>query len=132
MTTRDRICTFGEYIKARREALGKSIRGLAAELEITPAYLSDIEKGYRYAPEKHLVKMIVVLNITGEDINLFYDLAGQSRNNNYPDLVDYIGSSEKARKALRKARDIGISDSQWQEFIDKISKTSMLTKSHKG
>lgn len=132
MTTHDSLSTFGEYIKARREALGKSIRGLAAELEMTPAYLSDIEKGYRYAPEKHLEKIITALGISGEEINRFYDLAGQSRNNNYPDLTVYIGSSEKARIALRKARDIGISDSQWQEFIDTISQTQLHTNRQTG
>lgn len=32
-TNIDGSITFGEYIKERREALGKSIRGLAAELK---------------------------------------------------------------------------------------------------
>ncbi len=112
--------SFGEYVKARREALGKSIRGLAQELDMTPAYLSDIEKGNRYAPEKYLSRMIEMLCITGEDTYFFYDLAGKSRNNNYPDLVEYIGKTELARVALRFARDLNISNSQWQDFIDEI------------
>lgn len=113
--------SFGEYIKARREVLGKSIRGLAQELGMTPVYLSDIEKGNRYAPEKHLCRMIEVLRISGDDINCFYELAGKSRNDNFPDLVDYIGKMEIVRVALRRARDLNISNLQWQEFIDKIS-----------
>jgi transcriptional regulator with XRE-family HTH domain len=113
--------TFGEYVRARREALGKSIRGLAAELEMTPAYLSDIEKGNRYAPEKHLVKMVEALRITGEAVNCFYDLAGKSRNDNFPDLTPYIGEKPIARVALRKARDLDIPDSKWQEFIDNMN-----------
>ena len=111
---------FGSFVKNKRELLGKSLRGLAAELDMTPAYLSDIEKGNRYAPEKHLKKMVEVLELCGGDIDEFYDLAGQSRNNNYPDLSEYIGSTPIARVALRKARDLEISDSQWQEFIDEI------------
>lgn len=113
--------SFGEYIKARREALGKSIRGLALELDMTPAYLSDIEKGNRYAPEKYLVRMAELLNIVGDDVNCFYDLAGKSRHDNYPDLAEYIGKTEIARVALRRARDLNISNSQWQDFIDKMS-----------
>ncbi len=113
--------SFGEYIKARREALGKSIRGLAQELVMTPAYLSDIEKGNRYAPEKHLTKMAELLFITGDDINLFYELAGKSRNDNYPDLAEYIREMEIVRIALRLARDLNVSNSQWQDFIDEIS-----------
>ena len=34
---------FGEYVKQRREQLGKTMRGFAAEVEISPAYLCDIE-----------------------------------------------------------------------------------------
>lgn len=112
--------SFGEYVKARRESLGKSIRGLAQELDMTPAYLSDIEKGNRYAPEKYLEKMLEVLCITGEEAYFFYDLAGKSRNNNYPDLTEYIGKTELARAALRFARDLDISNTQWQAFIDEI------------
>ena len=113
-------CSFGEYVKARREALGKSIRGLALELDMTPAYLSDIEKGNRYAPEKYLEKLAEVLCITGDDSYYFYDLAGKNRNNNYPDLAEYIGKTEIARVALRRARDLNISNTQWQNFIDEI------------
>lgn len=115
----DGSMTFGEYIKKRREALGKSIRGLAAELDMTPAYLSDIEKGNRYAPEKYLDRFVELLSITEvEELNDFYDLAGKSRNNNYPDLTEYIGKTDIARVALRKARDYDISKSQWQDFIN--------------
>lgn len=113
-------CSFGEYIKARRVAIGKSIRGLAYELDITPAYLSDIEKGYRYAPEKYLKKMVQLLGIPDEEQYYFYDLAGKSRNNIHPDLIEYLGKTEIARTALRKARDLNISNTQWQNFIDEI------------
>jgi len=112
--------TFGKFIKEHRELLGKSIRGLAAELDMTPAYLNDIEKGNRYAPEKYLPKMVDVLKISGDDIDYFYDLAGKNRKDNFPDLTPYIGEKQIARIALRKARDLNIPDSKWQEFIDKM------------
>jgi transcriptional regulator with XRE-family HTH domain len=118
--TNDGRVSFGGFIKAKRENFGKSIRGLAAELDMTPAYLSDIEKGNRYAPEKYLEKMVTVLQIIGDDVNTFYDLAGKSRNNNYPDLTEYIGNTDIARVALRKARDLDIPDAKWEEFIDNI------------
>jgi len=96
---------------------------LASEIGITPAYLSDIERNNRKSPENFLKKMIEVLEISGDDVDTFYDLAGQSRNNNYPDLSDYIGSTPIARVALRKARDLEISDSQWEEFIKGIDRS---------
>lgn len=118
--------SFGKYIKARREILGKSIRGLAQELGMTPVYLSDIEKGNRYAPEKYLERMIETLRISGDDIDFFYDLAGKSRNDIFPDLIEYIGKTEIVRVALRRARDLNISKAQWQDFIDEISGTNKI------
>lgn len=112
--------TFGDYIKSRRVVLGKSIRRLALELDITPAYLSDIEKGNRYAPEKYLEKMVQVLDIPDDEQYYFYDLAGKSRNNIHSDLIEYLGKTEIARTAIRKARDLNISNTQWQNFIDEI------------
>lgn len=43
---------FGKFIEERRKALGLTLRGFAAELDIAPAYMSDIEKGRRYPPDK--------------------------------------------------------------------------------
>jgi len=114
--------TFGEYVKARRELLGKSMRRFANEVGITNIYVRDIELGNRPAPEKYLVKMIEVLQFNEDEVAVFYDLAGKSRNDNYLDLNPYIGKKPIARAALRKARDLDISDKQWQEFIDMISK----------
>lgn len=112
--------TFGMYVKTRREELGKSIRGLAVGLGIGPAYLNDIEKDNRSAPEKHLADMVKALQITGEAVDYFYDLAGKSRKDNFPDLTPYIGEKPIARMALRKARDLNIPDTKWQEFIDSL------------
>jgi transcriptional regulator with XRE-family HTH domain len=116
----DDAMIFGDFIRIRREELGKTLRGLAAELDITPAYLSDIEKGNRPAPEKFLDKFIELLAIPEDRLNEFYDLAGKSRNNQYPDLNEYIGQKDIARLALRRARDMNITDARWQAFIDDI------------
>lgn len=51
--------TFGTYLKGRREALGMSIRGLAAELKVSAAYISDIEKGNRYAPSQEKLERLI-------------------------------------------------------------------------
>ena len=113
--------TFGQYVRSRRETMGKSLRGLAAELDMTPTYLNDIEKGNRVAPERHLEKIVEVLGITGEQLDCFYDLAGKSRNDIFPDINPYIGEKQIARVALRRARDLNIPDSKWQEFIDNMN-----------
>lgn len=92
---------------------------------MAPAYLSDVERGNRYAPpDKLLTALEQVLEITGEEKDNFYDLAGKSRNDGYPDLREYIDSTDIARVALRKARDYKISDRQWQDFIDSMVKNN--------
>lgn len=112
--------SFGEYVKARREGLGISLRSLAADIGIAPAYLSDIEKGNRPAPSKHLDKFISSLKIPAEELSHFYDLVGDDRKSISPDISDYVYNNEIARVALRKARDNNISPAQWQKFIDSI------------
>lgn len=112
--------SFGSFIRNKREATGKSLRSVASVIDMAPAYLSDIEKGNRWPPVKYLEKLAEVLNINGEELNLYYDLAGEIREGSYPDLTEYIGKTDIARVALRKARDKKISEEKWQKFIDEI------------
>ena len=116
------IGEFGKFIETKRKALNKTLRGLAMELEIAPAYMSDIEKGHRYPPDKEkLEKMASLLNLSEDEKNKMYDLAaGEKENSVSPDLPEYIMGTEKARVALRMARDNGVSDETWQKVIDML------------
>lgn len=118
----DEKASFGKFVKSKRLALGKSLKEMSAETELAPAYLCDVENGNRYPPSKHLDKFIEFLHIKGDDLAVFYDLAGRDHNRVSPDLKDYIGSTEMARVALRKARDANISDNQWLKIIEIIDK----------
>lgn len=112
---------FGKYVKQRREEIGKTLRGFAAEVKISPAYLSDIENGRRNAPEKFLKNFSEALNITGtEELHKFYDLAGVSQNGQHSDINEYIDSVPKARVALRTAQDNNYNDEDWQKLIEII------------
>lgn len=109
---------FGEYVKQRREQLGKTMRGFAAEVEISPAYLCDIEKGNRKAPERFLKKFAEALQITDPDeLNSFYDLAGVSKDGQHIDINTYIETLPFARMALRTAKDHNYTDKDWMELI---------------
>jgi transcriptional regulator with XRE-family HTH domain len=115
---------FGKFIETKRKALNKTLRGFATDLEIAPAYMSDIEKGHRYPPDKDkLEKMAELLNLSEEEKNKMYDLAaGEKDNSVSPDLPEYIMGTEKARVALRMARDNGATDATWQKVIDMLEK----------
>ena len=112
---------FGEYVKQRREQLGKTMRGFAAEVEISPAYLCDIENGNRKAPERFLEKFVSALAITEpEEINGFYDLAGVSKNGQHSDINTYIDGLPSARMALRTAKDKHFTDEDWLMLVEII------------
>lgn len=117
---------FGKFIEKKRKSLNKTLRGFATELEIAPAYMSDIEKGHRYPPDKDkLEKMAELLNLSVADKNKMFDLAaGEKDNSVSPDLPEYIMGTEKARVALRMARDSGATDATWQKVIDMLEQES--------
>ncbi len=113
---------FGKFIERKRKALGMTLRGLAAELEIAPAFMSDIEKGHRYPPNRDkLYNMARILHLSEEDTNMMFDLAAGERDNAVsPDLPEYIMGNEKARTALRMARDNNASEATWQKVIEML------------
>ena len=117
---------FGEYVRERRERLGKTLRGFAADLEISPAYLHDIETGNRRAPEKLLDKMAELLQIKEtNEVHQFYDLAGVSQNGQHVDINLYMNHVPSARAALRTAKDANLTDEDWQKLIEIIKKKKM-------
>lgn len=113
---------FGEFVKAKRMEKGISLRKLAEELEIVPAYMSDIEKGRRYPPDKEKIyKIAEILTLDQEETDTLFDLAAYSRANGVsPDLSDYVMSLGNLRTALRKARDINAGEDDWQRIIDML------------
>ena len=113
---------FGKFIEQKRKALGMTLRGLAAELNIAPAFMSDIEKGHRYPPGKDkLYEMARILKLNDEDTNAMFDLAAGERDNIVsPDLSEYIMRNNNVRVALRMARDKGTSNEAWQKVIEML------------
>lgn len=108
--------TFGQLLRERREALGKTVRGFAKELDITPAYLSDIEKGNRYAPKAKLELIFRLLGIAEDEKQAFMDMAALTRGE-FEDINPYLSKKHLARVALRKAERVHLSDEKWEEII---------------
>lgn len=115
------ILGFGKFIADKRKSLGITLRGMASELGIAPAYLSDIEKGRRYPPDMDkLIQMSKILKLTEDEKHIMFDLAGEGKNTIAPDLPEYIMSSEKVRVALRKAREVA-TEEDWDDFFEKLN-----------
>lgn len=116
--------TFGSFIRNRRMARGLTLRGMAAKLDLSPVYMSNIENDRRAAPaQEHLERMAMLLQLDKADRERMLDLAARSRQDRVSaDLPDYIMDREIVRAALRTAREADATDQEWQEFIDRIQK----------
>jgi transcriptional regulator with XRE-family HTH domain len=113
---------FGEYVKEKRLEKGINLRKLAEILDIVPAYMSDIEKGRRYPPDKEKIyKISEALSLTESETNKLFDLAALAKENTVsPDLPEYIMGNDTLRVALRKARDINADEDDWSKVIEML------------
>lgn len=72
--------TFGSFVREKRMARGLSLRGLAAKLEVSPVYMSNMENNRRPAPTKEkLDHLIEILGLGQEDTERLLDLAARSK-----------------------------------------------------
>lgn len=58
----------GANLAARRQELGKSLRATAAEAEVSPSHLSDIEKGRSQVSIPVLLRLVQALDLTISDL----------------------------------------------------------------
>ena len=68
--------TFGSYVREKRMARGLSLRGLAAKLEVSPVYMSNMENDRRPAPTREkLNHLIEILGLCQADAEQLLDLS---------------------------------------------------------
>lgn len=110
---------FGYFVECKRKEKKINLRKLAELIGIAPAYMSDIEKGNRYPPDKEkLYKIVAALELDETDTCKLFDLAALAKDNSVsPDLPEYIMGNEKLRIALRMARDQKAGDDDWMKVI---------------
>lgn len=115
--------TFGSFIFEKRTQKNISLRGFAEMIEVSPVYVSCMEKGRRAAPTNRvLMKIAKVLSLSEEEKVLMFDLAAKSKRalTLADDLLEYINDNEIVRKALRTAKKSNADDEVWQRFIDNL------------
>ena len=94
--------SFGDYIRSLRHSSKLGLRELARKLEMSAAYLNDIESK-RSAPKPSVVSKIAKLLKADEEIIL--DLASKSRKEVAADIEKMIQTSSETVKLLRAIRD---------------------------
>ena len=122
--------TFGSFLREKRMARGLTLRGMAAKLDLSPVYMSNIENARRAAPsQEYLERMALLLQLDKPEREWMLDLAAKSKQNRVSaDLPDYIMDREIVRAALRTAREADATDQEWQEFIDRITQRAKKSK----
>lgn len=117
---------FGEFIRTKRTEKKITLRKLASELGIVPAYMSDIEKGRKNPPDRdRLEKIAEILQLSEEDKSKMYDLAARDKEIRTTqdiqvsqDISDYIMDEDIVRVALRVAKHNKSSKEQWEKAIE--------------
>ena len=116
--------TFGSFVRQKRMEQGLSLRGLAARLDLSPVYMSNIETGRKPAPAReNLDKLTLELHLSKEEQELLLDLAARPETMRVSaDLPEYIMERDIVRAALRTAKEVDATDEDRQECIDRITK----------
>lgn len=119
--TNEKSMTFGELLAQKRGERDLTLREMARKLEVSAAFLSDVEKN-RSAPltKERLDKVIEILKLTPAEATAIYDLAGKQRNALAADLPEYIMERSYVVEALRTARDLHASEAEWLKFVEDL------------
>ena len=112
---------FGAFLRKKREEHNITMLALAKALDVSGAYLSDVERGRRLPlnPER-IRKAAEVLSFNKDEMNQMFDLAAISRGTVAQDILDYIKEHDYVSRALRLARTLGATESDWMDFVSTL------------
>jgi len=113
---------FGARVRALRKAKGITLKKMAADLEVSAAYLSALEHGRRGRPTWFMVQEITrYLDIIWDDAE---DLARLARLSHPRVVIDTAGLSPKATQlANRLSERIGaLDDAALDRLLDEVEK----------
>ncbi|NMB97978.1 MAG: helix-turn-helix transcriptional regulator [Clostridiaceae bacterium] len=112
---------FGDFIAKKREEKQITLREMAKKLDISPPYLSDVEKDRRNPFElEKLEQLSNILHLSEEEETIMFNLAGKKRDEVAPDLPDYIKGRDYVSAALRTARDLDAGEEEWLKFVEEL------------
>lgn len=114
--------SFGETVRVLREAQDLGLRAAAQQLDISPAYLSRIERGREKPPRPELIRKMATL--FGGDADVLFRLA-QSTD---PELADYVNSVPALPEFLRTAMAARLTSEDFEQLIAQIQKQKVPRK----
>lgn len=114
--------TFGEFLTEKRDERDITLRELARQLEVSPTFISDVERNRSTPKAERLEKLAEVLHLDSAETAVMYDLVGKQRDSVAPDLPDYIKGRDYVSAALRTARDLDAGEKEWLDFVADLKK----------
>ena len=114
---------FGEFISQKRVEKQITLRKMADMLGVSAPFLTDVEQDRRnpFDMEK-LTQLAKILDLSNEERELMFNLAGKKRNAVAPDLPEYIMERDYVSAALRTARDLDAGEEEWNQFVEELRK----------
>ncbi len=111
---------FGDFLQNLRIQRNIKQYELASKLNITAAYLVDIEKGRRNAPTLMLLKISEILELNEKEKETLFDLAGQNRQDVPIDIKSYINDNPAINIYIRKVIKKGYKNDYWKNLAKEI------------
>ena len=113
--------TFGSYIMELRTNKEIGQRELAKKIGVAPSYLNDMEKDKRAAPKNSIIKKLST--ILKADLNLMYDLAGDSKKSIAADIEEFIKENPSITSLIRSIKENNVSTEEINNLEKKMSKS---------
>lgn len=116
--------SFGKYIETIRKEKRKSLRETAKAIEVSPQFLSEVEKGRKSTlTNERIEKLAKFLTLSETQTYTLYDMAAEARTSNDvlipQDCVDYA-SNPYVLEALRLSKETGAGEAEWQVLLDEL------------
>lgn len=119
---------FGKYLKEKRKAASLKQDELAAAINKTGQYISNIEKGKNSAPPKisDIEALICRLNLNNSEAREFRRLAAADRNQLSGVQMSYLLSHKSLLTLIDYGIEHGVEESRWEELLLRFSNNSVL------
>ena len=117
------MMAFGRFFKQKRIALGKTLRQFCQENGLDPGNISKIERGKMPPPTERLEEYARYLNIGGEELETFKDLAFASAGKIPNDLKEDKETLARLPIFFRTLRGKDFSEEKLRELAKRIAES---------
>ena len=115
--------TFGKCIEQQRLDEGLTLKNVSSNIGCSLVFLRDMELGRKHAPinknKEMIYRLIDALNIPDDQVEYVLDMA-YATYGCPKDLVEYLSTNDKARKFVRYARELQLTEDDWAYLLEQI------------